>query len=485
MDSSFIRDTNKILGSYALRLQDEIFDYDVDRSLHQHKLTRGVEVEVGNDGDELSDNVSIRSNATDQSSASQLSINGNFSSFTELSAPYTDLVATSNDGEKVELGKHVTTITSPRGAPQRADSHKAGSRFAMLNNQTHSEGAIGDPVPAPTASVDNPPASLFALFHAQPQLETTDANVTRISSETKVENTKCEPKMSDGGPVTSAQVNPLFAACSSVVEKPPASLFEIIGNQGQPGSSLVRDGETPSSKNPDKPLGSLFDMVNTGRSQTVGSVSNNGVSPLHDADKPKGTLFGLINQPSPNPQENGFNAASPMPAGPQNMDPAPVAASNNPGSNPTNGSNGNDSNDFFEKIRVLIAEDNLINQKVLTRTLKRIGIKYIEIVDNGQKAVDAHASKEKDFDLILMDLQMPIMDGLEATRIITTRKRAANTEYPKIVFLTAHALSDYRKKADDVGGDAFISKPFKLEIIKGLILGYQDGMLKNRNRKLN
>ena len=247
----------------------------------------------------------------------------------------------------------------------------------------------------------------------------------------------------------------------------------------------MRDGETPSSKNPDKPLGSLFDMVNTGRSQTVGSVSNNGVSPLHDADKPKGTLFGLINQPSPNPQENGFNAASPMPAGPQNMDPAPVAASNNPGSNPTNGSNGNDSNDFFEKIRVLIAEDNLINQKVLTRTLKRIGIKYIEIVDNGQKAVDAHASKEKDFDLILMDLQMPIMDGLEATRIITTRKRAAETEYPKIVFLTAHALSDYRKKADDVGGDAFISKPFKLEIIKGLILGYQDGMLKNRNRKLN
>lgn len=115
------------------------------------------------------------------------------------------------------------------------------------------------------------------------------------------------------------------------------------------------------------------------------------------------------------------------------------------------------------RIKVLVAEDNKINQKVLKRTLMRVGIKEeIDIVENGQLAVEA--SEEKFYDIIFMDMQMPVMDGLEATSIIS--KRAI---HPKIVFLTAHALSEYQEKAIEAGGDCFISKPFKLDAIRSII----------------
>lgn len=113
-------------------------------------------------------------------------------------------------------------------------------------------------------------------------------------------------------------------------------------------------------------------------------------------------------------------------------------------------------------LQVLIAEDNKINQKVLRRTLERLGIQDIEIVENGKMAVES--SERKAFDIIFMDMQMPVMDGLEATSIISHR-----TSHPRIVFLTAHALSEYQEKALEAGGDGFISKPFKLDVIRGIL----------------
>eukprot|EP00980_Cylindrotheca_fusiformis_P022201 scaffold9079_cov120-Cylindrotheca_fusiformis.AAC.16 len=115
-------------------------------------------------------------------------------------------------------------------------------------------------------------------------------------------------------------------------------------------------------------------------------------------------------------------------------------------------------------LHVLIAEDNAINQKVLKRTLERLGIEEIEIVDNGKLAVDR--SETKMFDIIFMDMQMPIMDGLEATSVISQRH-----VHPKIFFLTAHALSEYQEKALEAGGDGFISKPFKLDVIRNILNG--------------
>jgi CheY-like chemotaxis protein len=118
--------------------------------------------------------------------------------------------------------------------------------------------------------------------------------------------------------------------------------------------------------------------------------------------------------------------------------------------------------------------DNLVNQKVLTRTLTKLGMKNIVVVPNGEEAVKISA--EQTFDVIFMDWCMPIMDGLEATKLIIARRTAhPEANHPRIVFLTAHALEDYREKAIEAGGDGFISKPFKVAAIKDFLDKFKVG----------
>jgi signal transduction histidine kinase len=126
----------------------------------------------------------------------------------------------------------------------------------------------------------------------------------------------------------------------------------------------------------------------------------------------------------------------------------------------------------FAELRVLIAEDNKINQKVLNQTLMRMGLRDIDIVDDGKKAVEAFDTKE--YDVIFMDLQMPVMDGLEATIIISSKKRARGIEYPKVAFLTAHAMVDYQDRAAAAGGDGFVSKPYKYDVLKELVIRFME-----------
>jgi CheY-like chemotaxis protein/anti-sigma regulatory factor (Ser/Thr protein kinase) len=113
-------------------------------------------------------------------------------------------------------------------------------------------------------------------------------------------------------------------------------------------------------------------------------------------------------------------------------------------------------------IKVLYAEDNIVNQKVLSRVLNRTGITDITVVDDGKKAVDVSA-REK-FDCIFMDMQMPVMDGMEATKIIMARDPNA-----KVIFVTAHALDEFKSKAESVGAASFISKPFRVSDIEKVL----------------
>jgi signal transduction histidine kinase/CheY-like chemotaxis protein len=126
-----------------------------------------------------------------------------------------------------------------------------------------------------------------------------------------------------------------------------------------------------------------------------------------------------------------------------------------------------ETNSCYANIRVLVAEDNMINRKVMQRMLDRLGIQHIDIVENGQQAVDREASQR--YDVILMDMQMPIMDGLEATRLIVARPRLGATDIPpKIIFVTAHALDAFQAQAEAAGGDGFISKPLNLQKIESV-----------------
>jgi signal transduction histidine kinase/CheY-like chemotaxis protein len=112
---------------------------------------------------------------------------------------------------------------------------------------------------------------------------------------------------------------------------------------------------------------------------------------------------------------------------------------------------------------VLVAEDNAVNQLVAKATLEAIGCS-VEVVDNGQAAVDAFQNGS--FDLILMDLAMPIMDGFAATREI--RKLAGGNAIP-IVALTANALTGERSKCLAAGMDDYLSKPFSPEQLMAVL----------------
>jgi signal transduction histidine kinase/ligand-binding sensor domain-containing protein/CheY-like chemotaxis protein len=107
-------------------------------------------------------------------------------------------------------------------------------------------------------------------------------------------------------------------------------------------------------------------------------------------------------------------------------------------------------------LKVLIAEDNLVNQKLAERVLSKLGYSPI-IVQNGQEAVDAVRSGG--FDLVFMDVQMPVLDGLEATKQI----RALPGDQPIIVAMTANAMQGDSDICIAAGMDDYISKPIKIE----------------------
>ena len=111
-------------------------------------------------------------------------------------------------------------------------------------------------------------------------------------------------------------------------------------------------------------------------------------------------------------------------------------------------------------LHILVAEDNAINQKVALRTLERLGYRA-EVAANGLEVLDA--LQRQPFDAILMDVQMPEMDGLETTRLI--RQRFDLTRQPHIIAMTAHAMTEDREACLAAGMDDYIAKPARIETL--------------------
>lgn len=110
---------------------------------------------------------------------------------------------------------------------------------------------------------------------------------------------------------------------------------------------------------------------------------------------------------------------------------------------------------------VLLVEDNLINQKIVILSLKKI-VKNIEIANNGKEALDRFGTSR--FDIILMDIQMPIMNGIVTTRKIREIEASTNTHTP-IIAITANALQGDREECIAAGMDDYLSKPFQIEVL--------------------
>jgi len=123
------------------------------------------------------------------------------------------------------------------------------------------------------------------------------------------------------------------------------------------------------------------------------------------------------------------------------------------------------------RLRVLLVEDNPLNQRVATRLLERMNYD-VTVVNNGREGLEA--LEKEDFDIVLMDLQMPELDGFEATAAIREKERETGEHMP-IVALTAHAMKGDRERCLEAGMDGYVTKPIdagKLgEVIDGLATG--------------
>jgi CheY-like chemotaxis protein len=110
-------------------------------------------------------------------------------------------------------------------------------------------------------------------------------------------------------------------------------------------------------------------------------------------------------------------------------------------------------------LRILVAEDNLVNQKLATRLLEKAG-HMVVVAANGRRALDALASEN--FDLVLMDVQMPEMDGLDAAAAIREQEQRTREHQP-IIAMTAHAMKGDRERCLAAGMDGYVTKPIRPE----------------------
>lgn len=114
-----------------------------------------------------------------------------------------------------------------------------------------------------------------------------------------------------------------------------------------------------------------------------------------------------------------------------------------------------------ERLKILLVEDNLLNQRVVTFSLKKYNHE-VTIANNGLEAVEMF--RENQYDVILMDLMMPVMDGLEATIKIREEEEMNNSDKRiPIIAITANTMDNDRDTCISYGMDDFMSKPFDIE----------------------
>jgi signal transduction histidine kinase/ActR/RegA family two-component response regulator len=127
-------------------------------------------------------------------------------------------------------------------------------------------------------------------------------------------------------------------------------------------------------------------------------------------------------------------------------------------------------------LRILLAEDHPANRKVVELVLAPLGVELV-MVEHGRAALEALATSR--FDLVLMDMQMPVMDGLDATRALRARETQLGLARTPVIMLTANAMAEHRRWSGEAGADLHVSKPFTpsqlVDAIDAVLSGAGDG----------
>ena len=120
-------------------------------------------------------------------------------------------------------------------------------------------------------------------------------------------------------------------------------------------------------------------------------------------------------------------------------------------------------------VRILLAEDNAINVKVVVATLAKLGYTNVDVVENGQLALEAVQRSDSSYNIVLMDMQMPIMGGLQATKLI---RADTSIKQPVIIALTANAMEGDDKRCIESGMNDYLSKPINKDLLQKCLMKY-------------
>jgi two-component system, sensor histidine kinase and response regulator len=126
-----------------------------------------------------------------------------------------------------------------------------------------------------------------------------------------------------------------------------------------------------------------------------------------------------------------------------------------------------DSSDLRGVLNILIAEDNPVNQLLLTRLLVKRG-HTVKVAGNGRLALEMLDNEAEPFDLIFMDVQMPEMDGMEATGALRAKEKVAGGHLT-LIGVTAHALEGDKERCLEAGMDGYLSKPIRVEELDAVL----------------
>ena len=133
-----------------------------------------------------------------------------------------------------------------------------------------------------------------------------------------------------------------------------------------------------------------------------------------------------------------------------------------------------DTKQLFSNIHALVVEDNPINQKMIQHTLKNIGI-TTECANNGREGLTMYMKESDKYDIVFMDIQMPVMNGIDATKAMMAFEQSKHLDHTPVVAVTANALKGDRERFMAEGMDEYVSKPIDLEkFIRVLKLFFQE-----------
>ena len=111
-----------------------------------------------------------------------------------------------------------------------------------------------------------------------------------------------------------------------------------------------------------------------------------------------------------------------------------------------------------KSLNILVAEDNPVNAQVISGMLKKLGHSF-SICEDGELAVSRYSTQHNSFDVILMDCEMPVVDGFAATRAIRAYEEQHHLAKKPIIALTAHALVEFQQRCYEAGMDDYLTKP--------------------------